>query len=108
MKVKEILKEALGIVGFSYSQMIDTMPFSADCLSLINVAFIDIGKEKVTDLETQITLNKKEYEVLLYGIARAVTLYLGDTIKNAAVTDIYNAKRKAFLSGVAKIKNVNF
>ena len=108
MKVKEILSEALTILGFAYSDMMNSAPFSNDCLSLVNLALADIGKARQGGLESSLDLSEKEREVLIYGVARAITLYLGDNVKNAPVTDIYNAKRRSLLSSVGKIKEVRF
>ena len=108
MKVNEILKEALSILGYDFSNMMNSASFSNDCLSLVNLALVDIGKDRQTSLEDVLDLSEREIDVLIYGVARGITLYLGDAIKNGAITDIYNAKRRSVLSSINKIKNVRF
>ncbi len=108
MKVNEILKEALSILGYDFTNMMNSASFSNDCLSLVNLALADIGKGRQESLEAVLDLSEKQRDVLIYGVARGITLYLGDTIKNGAITDIYNAKRKSILSSIGKIKNIKF
>lgn len=108
MKVNEILKEALSILGLDFNNLMSSASFLNDSLSLVNLALVDIGKERLKSLEDAPNLSEKEIDVLIYGVARGVTLYLGDTVKNGAITDIYNAKRRSILSSIGKIKNVEF
>ncbi len=83
-------------------------PYKKLALSTVNEIIGELcGKEPIKNLSDEINADKSIKAVCVYGLASFLSAYNHDCEKNAIMTEIFNAKRSAYLSSNSRIKNVS-
>lgn len=108
MKAIDVYRAALLLCGYDQNEEYVLGEENTDKLFFVNRALMDLRKEMIYDVTTDIIANTKTLDALITGVAFYLAIkYCKSDTANYLCT-LYNSKRAIALGGVARIKNSPF
>lgn len=76
-----------------------------NALFSVNQVLWEFSLSGAASLSSEVKLSAKTADAVVYGVARLIAAAASDVSKQNELTDIFNAKRAAALSGITFVKN---
>ena len=108
MKAIEIYRSALILCGNDVNEEYVLGEENSDKLYFVNRALMDLRKETVSDISSEIYANTKTTDAIILGVAFYLAVKYCKNDIATFLSELYNSKRAIALGGINRVKNSLF